>query len=407
MTQAKPAPGALHGTRVLDLATMIVGPVAAQMLGDMGADVIKVEPLEGDMTRLIGPRVSSDMGAFFLGSNRNKRSVALDLKRPEAQQVLEALVRDADVVLHSIRTDAATRLGLTWERLGKIKPSLVLCHVKGFSDDGLYAGKPAYDDVAQATSGLAMMQSAIAGEPRYVPSILGDKITGVHAAFAIVSALCHRQRTGQGQEVSVPMFEQMVAFNMIENLWGESFVPAKAGMGYPPVSAASRRPFRTSDGAYLCVLPYTDQHWSRFCEAVGDPVLTADPRFNSHTARQADQPGFWNEVGRQVALKTKAEWVDLLTRADVPFGNVNSLPELLEDPHLGSVGFWETREHPTEGPLRVMANPIEMPASPTAVRRLPPRLGEHSIEVLREHGFDAAAIDALVTRGAVGLPRAA
>lgn len=406
MTQPTTAPGALHGTRVLDLSTMIVGPVAAQMLGDMGADVVKVEPLEGDMTRRIGPRRSSDMGAFFLGSNRNKRSIALDLKHPQAQEVLEALVRQADVLLHSIRTDAATRLGLAWDRLRKLNPSLVLCQVKGFSDDGLFAGKPAYDDVAQATSGLAALQSVVSGEPRYVPSILGDKITGVHAAFAVVSALCHRQRTGEGQEVSVPMFEQMVAFNMIEHLWGETFIPALAGMGYPPISTASRRPFRTRDGAYLCVLPYTDQHWARFCEVVDDPELTADSRFNTHAGRQADQPGFWNEVARRVAHKTKAEWTELLTRADVPFGNVNSLPDLLEDPHLRSVGFWEVRDHPTEGPLRVMANPIRMPASPTAVRRLPPRLGEHSVEVMHQLGFDEERIGALVAQGAVGVPGA-
>ncbi|MDM0069987.1 CoA transferase [Variovorax sp. J31P207] len=404
MTQNSNKPGALHGTRVLDLATMIVGPMAAQMLGDMGADVIKVEPPEGDMTRRIGPRHSSDMGAFFLCSNRNKRSVVLDLKSAEGKEVLEALVSTADVVLHSIRTDAASRLGLTWDRLSRINPSLVLCHVKGFADDGAYAGKPAYDDVAQATSGLAVLQSAIAGEPRYVPSIMGDKITAVHAAFAVVSALCHRHRTGEGQEVSVPMFEQMVAFNMIEHLWGESFVPSLGTMGYPPVSTASRRPFRTSDGEYLCVLPYTDQHWSRFCQIVGDPELTADARFNTHVARQADQPGFWNEVGRLVAQRTKAEWTELLTKADVPFGNVNSLPDLLEDPHLNSVGFWGTREHPTEGTLRVLANPIAMEASPTSLGRLPPRLGEHSVEVLRDLGFDAAVIESLITQGVTGVP---
>ena len=401
-TATAAAPGALAGIRVLDLATMIVGPVATQMLGDMGADVIKLEPLEGDMTRRIGPRHSTDMGAFFLGSNRNKRSIALDLKNPQAQEVFESLVRQSDVVLHSIRTDAATRLGLDWARLKALNPALVLCHVTGFADDGLYGGKPAYDDVAQATSGLAILQAAVAGEPRYVPSILGDKITGVHAAFAVVAALCHRNRTGEGQEVSVPMFESMVAFNLIEHLWGETFVPPLAGMGYPPVSAASRRPFRTADGAYMCVLPYTDQHWNRLCAAIGDPELTANPRFSTHAARQADQPGFWQEVGVQVARKTRAEWVELLTRADVPFGNVNTLPELLDEPHLDSVDFWEVREHPTEGRLRVSKNPIDMPASPTSVRRLPPRLGEHGQEILQELGFDAARIDALIDAGAVG-----
>lgn len=401
MNNAEKKPGALEGIRVLDLATMIVGPMAVQALGDMGADVIKVEPLEGDLTRRIGPRHSPDMGAFFLGSNRNKRSICLDLKQPAAQAVLERLVRESDVVLHSIRTDAARRLGLDYERLRALQPSIILCHVKGFSDEGPYAGKPAYDDVAQATSGLAALQSVVSGEPRYVPSILADKITGLQAAFAVATALVHRARTGEGQEISVPMFETMVAFNMIEHQWGESFVPPLAGMGYPPVSTAARRPFKTADG-YLCVLPYNDAQWTRFCAAIGDPVLTEDPRYNNHAARQSDQTGFWNEVGRQVAKKTTAEWTALLTAADVPFGRVNSLNDLLEDPHLKATGFWEEREHPSEGLLRMPRNPIDMPASPTGVHRMPPHLGEHTAEVLGELGFGAADIAELRASGAIG-----
>jgi len=381
--------GPLHGIRVLDLATMIVGPMAAQSLGDMGADVIKVEAPEGDMMRRIGPRHSSDMGAFFLGSNRNKRSIALDLKTAPAQAVFEELVRSADVVLHSIRAGAAARLGLSYQRLSGLKPDIIVCRVGGFGEQGLDAGKPAYDDVAQAVSGLAMLQSVVAGEPRYVPSIIADKVTAMQAAYAITLAICHRLRTGEGQEIGIPMFETMVAFNMTEHLWGENFVPALAGMGYPPVSTAARRPFRTLDG-YLCVLPYTDQHWSRFCEVVGDPALTNDPRYATHAARQSDQMGFWNEVGRRVGQKTTAHWIEALTRADVPFGRVNSLDDLLTDPHLQSVGFWQTLEHPTEGTLRVATNPIAMSASPPSIRRLPPRLGEHGGEILRELGLDDA-----------------
>ena len=382
--------GPLQGIRVLDLATMIVGPMAAQSLGDMGADVIKVEAPEGDLMRRIGPRHSSDMGAFFLGSNRNKRSIALDLKTAPAQAVFEDLVRSADVGLHSIRAGAAERLGLSYQRLSGLKPDIILCRVGGFGEQGLDAGKPAYDDVAQAVSGLAMLQSVVAGEPRYVPSIIADKVTAMQAAYAITLAICHRLRTGEGQEIGIPMFETMVAFNMTEHLWGESFVPALAGMGYPPVSTAARRPFQTLDG-YLCVLPYTDQHWSRFCEVVGDPALTSDPRYATHAARQSDQVGFWNEVGRRVSQQTTSDWIEALTRADVPFGRVNSLDDLLTDPHLRSVGFWQTLQHPTEGTLRVASNPIAMSASPPSIRRLPPRLGEHSAEILRELGLDAAA----------------
>ena len=375
--------GPLQGIRVLDLATMIVGPMAAQSLGDMGADVIKVEAPEGDLMRRIGPRHSPDMGAFFLGANRNKRSIALDLKTAGAQAVFEDLVRSSDVVLHSIRAAAAARLGLSYERLSALNPGIILCRVGGFGEEGVDAGKPAYDDVAQAVSGLAMLQSVVAGEPRYVPSIIADKVTAMQAAYAISLAICHRLRTGEGQELSIPMFETLVAFNVTEHLWGETFVPALGSMGYPPVSTAARRPFRTLDG-YLCVLPYTDQHWARFCEVVGDPALTGDRRYSTHAARQADQMGFWSEVGRRVSQRTTADWIEALSRADVPFGRVNSLDDLLTDPHLESVGFWQTREHPTEGTLRVPSNPISMSASPPSIRRLPPRLGEHSEEILRE-----------------------
>lgn len=379
--------GPLDGVRVLDLATMIVGPMAAQALGDMGADVIKVEAPEGDLMRRIGPRHSADMGPFFLGSNRNKRSIAIDLKSAQGQKQFEALVRTSDVVLHSIRAKAAARLGLSYERLSQIKPDIILCSVGGFGESGLYAGKPAYDDVAQAMSGLAMLQSVIGGEPRYITSIIADKVTAMQAAFAISMALCHRFRTGQGQEVSVPMFETMVAFNMIEHQWGETFVPPLAPTGYVPVATAARRPFKTKDG-YLCVLPYTDQHWARFCEVVGDPALTSDARYSTHAARQSDQVAFWAEVGRRVLQKTTAQWIDALTKADVPFGQVNTMDDLLTDPHLESVGFWQKREHPSEGTLRVASPPMEMSGTPAAVRRLPPRLGEHTAEILRELGFD-------------------
>ena len=395
------ANGPMHGIRVLDLTTMILGPMAAQYLGDMGADVVKLEPPEGDLTRYIGPRRSPDMGAFYLNSNRNKRSIVVDIKQADGMALLGRMIEQSDVVLHSIRLASAEKLGLTYARLVERNPKIILCHVKGYSDRGAYAGQPAYDDVVQATSGLAMLQSVVCGEPRYVPSIMADKVAAVHAALAILAALLHRERTGEGQQVDVPMMETMVAFNTVEHLWGAAFVPPLAPMGYVPVSTASRRPFKTTDG-YLCVLPYTDAHWKRFCEVVGDPALTADPRYSSHAARQRDQPGFWNEVGRRVEQRSTEAWIDALTKADVPFGRVNSLEDLLTDPHLESIGFWQTVEHPSEGMLRVTQPPMEFSASPAAVRFLAPRLGENTDELLREFGLDSAEIARL---GATGVTR--
>ena len=309
----------------------------------------------------------------------------------------------ADVVLHSIRSASSDKLGLSYEALAKINPKVVLCHVKGYSDRGAYAGQPAYDDVVQATSGLAMLQSVVAGQPRYVPSILADKVAAVHAAYAILAALVHRERTGRGQQVEVPMMETMVAFNTIEHLWGAAFVPPLGPTGYVPVSTAARRPFKTLDG-YLCVLPYTDAHWARFCEVVGDPALTADPRWSSHGARQRDQQGFWNEVGSRVGQRTTQQWVDALGAADVPFGRVNSIDDLLTEPHLESIGFWQTMEHPTEGPLRVASPPIEYSDSPAAVRCLAPRLGQDTADVLHEMGLADDEIERL-ERAGVTRPR--
>jgi len=390
--------GPLNGLMVLDLSSVIMGPMAAQHLGDMGADVIKIEGPEGDVTRSIGPRRSEGMGALFMANNRNKRSVVLDLKSAAGRDALLRLVRHADVLLHSIRTDAAARIGLSWERLSAVNPRLVYCHVKGFRDDGPYGGRPAYDDIVQALSGLAMLQVVPAGEPRYIPSIIADKVTAVHAAYAIALALFHRERTGQGQCVGLPMFETMVAFTAHEHLGGAVFEPAEGRMGYTPVRQGMRRPFATVDG-FLCFMPYTDGHWRRFAALIGREDLAADPAFATMKGRQADIGKVWAEVGRQVALRSNAEWMALLDGSDIPHAVLNDLEDLLDDPHLVATGFWQMHAHATEGQLRLPANPLEMPAAPPSIRMLPPRLGEHTASVLSEYGFGAAEIETLTTTG--------
>lgn len=386
--------GPLHGLVVLDLSSVIMGPMAAQYLGDMGADVIKVEGPEGDVTRSIGPRRSEGMGALFMANNRNKRSIVLDLKTPAGQDALGRLVSRADVLLHSIRTDAAARIGLTWDRLSAANPRLVYCHVKGFRDDGPYGGLPAYDDIVQALSGLAMLQVVPAGEPRYIPSIIADKVTAVHAAYAIALALFHRERTGLGQSVGVPMLETMVAFTSQEHLGGAVFDPPVGRMGYDPIRNAMRRPFATKDG-FLCFMPYTDGHWKRFAALIDRPDLAADPGFATMRGRQADIGRVWAEVGRQVALRSNAEWIACLKYSDIPHAVLNDLEDLLDEPHLVATGFWEMHTHPTEGVLRLPANPLELPAAPPSIRLLPPRLGEHTVSVLAEYGFAVAEIERL------------
>ena len=392
------SPGPLAGIRVLEIASMILGPLAGQYLGDLGADVIKLEPPEGDLTRSIGPRRSPLMGSFFLSSNRSKRSIVVDLKKAEGQAILRSLLKDTDVLLHSLRTPAANKLGLDYETLKQLNPSIVYCHVTGYSDEGAYAGRPAYDDIGQAASGLAQLQTAVAGQPRFMPSIFADKIGALHASIGMLAAIAHRTATGQGQQVEVPMFESLVAFNMAEHQWGFCFDPPIGPMGYQPVSTAARRPYKTKDG-YLALLPYSDANWRSLFELAGEPQIMDDPRFSTFAARQKHFREVWDEIERQAARKTNAEWLALLSTADIPFSVVNSLEDLTRDPHLESVGFWTLAEHPTEGQLRFAASPVDLRASPMRMTRMQPRLGEHSAEILRESGYDELSITNLTAAG--------
>jgi formyl-CoA transferase len=378
--------GALDGIRVLDLSTVILGPMAAQYLGDLGADVIKVEAPEGDVTRNIGPRRHEGMGALFLANNRNKRGIVLNLKDPASRPVLRALVERSDVVLHSIRSKPAARLGLSWEALSAINPRLILCQALGFGESGPYAGRPAYDDIVQSLSGLAMLQQGIAGVPRYIPSIVGDKVTAVHAALGVMTALFHRERTGVGQQVRIPMLETIVAFTSAEHLGGAVFEPQVGQMGYTQVRRGMRRPFRTADG-WVCMLPYSDTDWRRFLELAGHPELCDDPAFTTIAGRQAQPEALFARVADFMLSRSTADWLAVLREADIPSAPVQELEQLLDDPHLAATGFWEMHDHPTEGRLRFPASPLGLGASPPSIRRLPPRLGEHTAEVLAELGL--------------------
>ena len=391
-------PRPLEGIRVLEIASMIFGPLAGQYLGDMGADVIKLEPPDGDLTRSIGPRRSPRMGSFFLTSNRNKRSIVVDLKMTEGKEILQSLASKTDVLLHSMRTPAANRLGLDYASLSQQHQRLIYCHVAGYGDDGLYAGRPAYDDIIQAASGLATLQTVIAGQPRFIPTIIADKISGLHAAYAIMAALMQRSQTGLGQQVDVSMFEAMAAFNMMEHQWGHAFEPPIGPMGYEPVSTAARRPYKTLDG-FLALLPYNDLHWNRFFELAGESQIMQDPRFATFAARQKNVQLVWNEIEKQIARKTNAQWLELLTPEDIPFSVVNSLEDLVNDPHLKSVDFWQIHQHPSEGSLRMARVPIQMSGARTDFKRLQPQLGEHSKEILQELGFDDSRISQWTTVG--------
>lgn len=392
--------GPMAGVRVLDLSSVLLGPMAAQMLGDLGADVIKIEAPQGDLSRSIGPARNPGMGSMFLGCNRNKRSLVLDLKQPEAQRVLSRLVAASDVVLHSVRTEAAERIGLGYEAVRAANPKAIYCHVGGFSDDGPYGGLPAFDDIIQAASGLAQLQRVHCDSPRYLPTLTADKTTGLYTAYAIAAALFGRERTGQGQAVHVPMFETMAAFNLTEHLWGHTFEPPIDKMVYGSIRTGLRRPYPTQDG-YISVVPYTDAHWKTFFCTIGKPAMVEDPRFATLAARTANFEVVLGELSEALRRKTTAQWIAEFRALDIPAMAIQSLEDLPDDPHLTARGFWQTASHPSEGEIRMPGIPYRFSMTPGEIRRLPPGLGSHSREVLREFGFEDAQVAALIATGAV------
>jgi crotonobetainyl-CoA:carnitine CoA-transferase CaiB-like acyl-CoA transferase len=394
--------GPLSGIRVLDLTTVVMGPYACQLLGDHGADVIKVESPEGDVMRLSGPMKNPGMGHLYLSTNRSKRSIAVDLKTPKGRDLLLKLAETADVLLYNIRPKAMARLGLSYEDLHRINPKLIYVGAFGFSQRGPYASRPAYDDLIQGMSGLPWLSlKAGSPEPRYAPVILADRIVGLQVAFATVAALHHRDRTGQGQRIDVPMFEGLVSVILGEHLAGSSFEPSLGDTGYQRSLAHNRRPHRTRDG-YICTLVYSDKHWRAFFEVIGQPQLfDEDPRFSSQAERLKHIDEVYGYLAGVLATRTTAEWLDVLTTADIPAARMNSLDDILADEHLNAIGYFRTVHHPTEGNIREISVPTEWSASQPTVGRHAPRLGEHTADVLMEVGFDRRTIDGLLEQGII------
>ena len=389
--------GPLLGIRVLDLTTIILGPFATQILGDMGADVIKVESPDGDAVRDVGPAPGQERASVFLGCNRNKRSLVLDLKQPAGRDALLRLARDADVFVHNMRPQAIDRLGLGYASLREANARIVFCGAYGFRRNGPYASKPAYDDMIQAASGLAALQGA-GGPPRYVTSSICDKITAQAVAHAITLALFHRERHGEGQAVEVTMFENMVSFNMVEHLYGQSYVPGRTPVGYTRTLSQHRRPFRTLDG-YIGVLPYNDRQWRSVFAIAGRAQMMDDARFADLSSRHANIDALYEMLGEILTTRTTAAWLDDLDAGNVPAMAVLSGDDLIDDAHLKAVDFWHFAEDPQLGTLRMPGIPMQFSATPGSIRRLPPRLGQHSVEVLLEAGYSRPDIDTLLARG--------
>lgn len=384
MHNSDPAPGALAGVRIVDLTTVLMGPFACRMLADHGADVIRIE--DPNTEAFASGQNFDALTSIALNIHRNKRRVGLDLKTPDGAAAARAIIDSSDVVISNMRTSALERLGLDAATLRADHPELIHCVANGYGADGPHADRPAYDDAIQALSGLAAMQARLMGEPRYLPSAMVDKICSLHIVQAVMAALLHQRATGEGQSIQVPMFETMVAFNMVEHLRGAAQVPPLGEVGYGRVLSPARRPYRCSDGRWVCLLPYTTAQWKSFFDLIGRVELIDDPRFATHSARLQNIDELYGMVADAAVEHSADEWVRLCDERSIPANLVLDLPELFDDEHLQAVDLFPVVEHPTEGPYRSVRDPIEYSATPTALRRHATRPGADTDAVLRELG---------------------
>ncbi|MFA5522083.1 MAG: CoA transferase [Castellaniella sp.] len=390
--------GPLSGIKVVDLTTVVMGPYATRILGDLGARVIKVESPDGDIMRHMGAGRSPAMGPIHLCVNRNKKSLMLDLRQPAGRDALLKVLADADVFVHSMRPAAIRRLGLDAGQVRAVRPDIVYCGAYGFGSGGPYADDPAYDDVIQGLSGLCALNAQLAGEPRFTPSIVGDKVAGLTLAYSLIAALFHRLRTGEGQDIEVPMFETLTSFMLVEHMGQRVFDRQAGAAGYERVLSQLRKPHRTRDG-YICVLPYTDRNWQDFFTLAGREELSSDPRYASARRRSENYETLYATLGEIMGERTSSEWLEQLRALDIPAAPVNQLEDLFSDPHLLAVDMFEDHEHASEGRLTQTRPPVRFSKSPCAIERLAPGLGEDGRDVLEQAGLSAAEIDALVSAG--------
>jgi len=406
-TAATAAAGPLQGIRVLDLTSVVLGPVATQILGDYGADVIKVEPLEGDLMRANGVSRHAGMSSIFLAINRNKRSLALDLKSEEGRQVLRELVASTDVFVHNMRVPAIERLGFGYEAVRALRPDVVYCAATGFGQDGPHRAKPAFDDIIQAASGIAGLMWTATGAADYVPTLMADKTTGIVVVNAVLAALFHRARTGEGQHVEVPMLETMVEFTMTEHMGGLAFEPPIAPAGYGRVVSGGRKPAPTADG-YVAMLPYSPQQWLALFRSVGRDDLAAAYDLSDRHKLNASVRDLYRELERLTPTRSTAEWLSVCEQLDIPATRIWRIDDLPEHPHLKAVGMFVSSQHPSEGAVRSTRPATLFGATPARIRSGAPLLGQHSLSILQELGYDAERIERLCAIGVVkhtALPR--
>jgi crotonobetainyl-CoA:carnitine CoA-transferase CaiB-like acyl-CoA transferase len=375
----------LDGIRIIDLTSVIFGPYATQMLADMGADVIKVEPPQGDISRYLGrPRAGNPtMGSTHMTVNRGKRSLMLDLKKPKDAEHLRSLIPTADVFFHNIRADAIERLGFGYEAVKAQRSDIIYVHGTGFGQHGPYADLQAYDDVIQSATGTTGLLPRADGNPRprYLPSLIADKVAGHYGAQAILAALVHKLRTGDGQHVEVPMFECFTNFMLEEHLRDATFVPPIGPIGYPRQIDPGRQPFPTADG-YISIVPYTDPKVHQLMQLLGGHHFLDEERFATPLARYQNSTALYTEIAKLTPAKTTAEWMKIFEDGDMPAMPDRDLADIFDDPHLKATGFFRPRTHPTEGEYLEMTPPIRFSADKDRTLGVAPGLGEHNAALL-------------------------
>jgi crotonobetainyl-CoA:carnitine CoA-transferase CaiB-like acyl-CoA transferase len=397
--RGKPMVPLLSGVRIVEAGSVVLGPYAGQIFADLGAEVIKVEPLEGDIARNAHPQGEGG-GALFVNNNRNKRMLAIDLKRAEGKEALNRLIATADVLFHNMRIEAAERLGLGFDAVAAVNPRIIHCAAIGFGQGGRYRDRPAFDDIIQAASGMAGLAMHHGAAPQFVPTIVADKVAALHAVYGILAALVARGRGQPGPfQVEVPMFESMVAFLMNEHLSEASFA-ADGAPGYPRLLSANRRPFRTADG-WIAVLPYTAEQWRRFLAEVGREALCEEAWFKDARTRQARIDDLYAILAEVLPERSTDAWIKALSARDIPCSQIATPEDLLDDPHLEEIGFFEVPETYPAGVKRIVPQPVRFNGMPRAPDIPPAGIGADSREVLRLCGHDEAEIDRLISSGVV------
>jgi crotonobetainyl-CoA:carnitine CoA-transferase CaiB-like acyl-CoA transferase len=375
----------LEGLQIVDLTSVLFGPFSTQLLADLGADVVKVESLQGDIFRFVGkPAKTRGMGPVHLALNRGKQSAALDLKTEGDLDLMRALLARADIFIHNVRAKPMQRLGLDFAAVQALNPAIIYVHCVGFGSDGPYADAPAYDDVIQAASGATSLPPRADGnpQPRFVPSAIADKVAGLYAANAMLAALFHRQRTGEGQFVEVPMLETFTDFLLKEHLGGLTFDPPNGPPCYQRQIDPCRQPFPTADG-HICIVPYADDSWSKVMTILGNPAILEDERFNTPAQRFHNAGLLYREIARLTPAHATAHWIDALRVADIPVMEARDIDDILNEPHLAATGFFSVEEHPTEGTYLGMKPPVRYGAYSYPKRAPAASLGEHNKSIRR------------------------